>query len=333
MAQPIDGAEPAFPARRPRVVVGIDGSPGSRAGLVQAYLAAARRGADLEVVAAYHLQLYWYGGAPLGVPDVELVREDTERRAWAQLDEVRHEVAVSAVPGIRDVGAELFVEQGPAAHVLVEQAEGADLLVVGSRGRGATRSAILGSVALHCVTHAPCAVLVVHTDTVGVSTPPTVVVGVDGSEAARAVLAAAVDEAVLRGADVEAVTTFQITDYWTDLGSVVVPSVAQIRDGLRRHTELLVNDVLAERPAGESGPSVRILVEEGPAGEVLVRSGRAADLLVVGSRGHGAFRGLLLGSIALHCAMHAPCPVLVVHRERKRGPVPVDRAEPALADG
>jgi nucleotide-binding universal stress UspA family protein len=331
MAQPIDGLGSAFPARRPRVVVGIDGSPGSRAALVQAYRAAARRAADLDVVAAYTLQLYWFGGVPVDVPNVAAVREDMERRARAQLDEIRDEIAHSAVPGIRDVRAELSVSQGAPAHVLVEQARGADLLVVGSRGRGATRSALLGSVALHCATHAPCAVLVVHTDAAG-SDPPKVVVGVDGSDAARSALAAAVDEAVAREAELEAVVSYQITDYWTDLGSVVVPSVEQIRGELFRRTEELVSAVLDERPVGAATPHVRITVVEGPAGEVLVRAGRAADLLVVGSRGHGAFRGLLLGSIALHCAMHAPCPVLVVHAQRARVPVETAGSESALAD-
>jgi nucleotide-binding universal stress UspA family protein len=332
MSQPIDGAGAASSGRRPRVVVGIDGSPGSRTALLQAYVAAARRGADLEVVAAYTLQLYWFGGVPLDVPNVPLVRDDTERRARAQLDEVRNEIAVSTVPGVGDVGAELVVVQGAPAHVLVERARAADLLVVGSRGRGATRSALLGSVALHCATHAPCAVLVVHPHAESRSDPPRVVVGVDGSDAAQAALAAAVDEAVARGAYVDAVVSFQITDYWTDLGSVVVPSMEQIRAELSRRTQALVDEVLGDRPPGGTVPPVRIHVEEGAAGDVLVHAGAAADLLVVGSRGHGAFRGLLLGSIALHCAMHAPCPVLVVHRRRERDAVGSGRSEPAFAD-
>jgi nucleotide-binding universal stress UspA family protein len=331
MEQPIEATSPALDRRRPRIVVGIDGSPGSRAALVQAFLAAARRGADLEVVTSYTLELYWFGGVPLDVPDVAIVREDAERRARAQLDEVEKEVAVSAVPGIRDVGVELVVSEGAAAHVLVERAEGADLLVVGSRGRGAARSALLGSVALHCSTHASCAVLVVHTDTVGVSDPPKVVVGVDGSDAARAALAAAIDEAAARGADVEAVVSYQITDYWTDMGTVVLPGTDYIRTQLSARTEQLVDSALEQRPAGAPVPHVRIVVTEGPAAGVLIQHGRTADLLVVGSRGHGAFRGLLLGSSALQCAMHAPCPVLVIHAGRTRGSVPSARSKPALA--
>jgi nucleotide-binding universal stress UspA family protein len=331
-ADPVDAATEESPVRRSRVVVGIDGSPGSRAALVQAYFAAARRGADLEVVAGYTMELYWFGGAPVDVPDVGIVRDDTRRRARAQWDEVQAEVAGSAVPGVRDVDSELVVAQGAPAHLLVEQARGADLLVVGSRGRGAARSVLLGSVALHCATHAPCPVLVVHGDAAGVPEPPKVVVGVDGSDAARAALAAAIEEAASRGADLDVVVSYQITDYWTDLGSVVVPSVEQIHARLRDGAEDLVRGVLAERPDGAATPHIRTVVGEGPAGEVLTRAGRTAHVLVVGSRGHGAFRGLLLGSIALHCAMHAPCPVLVVHPRRGRAAVPEARSEGALAD-
>jgi nucleotide-binding universal stress UspA family protein len=65
---------------------------------------------------------------------------------------------------------------------------------------------------------------------------------------------------------------------------------------------------------------------------VLIDRARTADLLVVGSRGRGAFRGLLLGSIALRCAMRAPCPVMVVHLQASRTAGEA-RPEPAMAAG
>ena len=107
--------------------------------------------------------------------------------------------------------------------MLLERSRGAVLLVVGSRGRGAWRSTVLGSVALHCVTHAACPVVVVHPAPV-VGQPPLVVVGIDGSENARAALAAAIDEAVRMGADVEAIASYVPADYWTELDTIVVPS-------------------------------------------------------------------------------------------------------------
>jgi nucleotide-binding universal stress UspA family protein len=241
------------------------------------------------------------------------VRQDTEARARALVHEVQEEVAGSAVPGIGDLAVDLFVSAGPAAQALLDHAEGADLLVVGSRGRGAVRSALLVSVALRCVAHAPCPVLVVHSEAVAESNPPKVVVGVDGSAASRAALAAALEEAGARGADLDVLTTFEITNYWTDMASIVIPSVEQIDHELHSRTERLVTEVLASRRDGGPVPHIRIVVAQGPADEVLVQHGRDAELLVVGNRGHGEFRGLLLGSVALYTAMHAPCPVMVVH--------------------
>lgn len=211
----------------------------------------------------------------------------------------------------------LIVSEGPAAQMLVSRSEGADLQVVGSRGRGAMRSPLLGSVALHCVTHAACPVVVVH-PAVGVSHPARLVVGVDGSAESRAALAAAVDEAGRMDAEVEVVVTYAIADYWTDLTSVIVPSDEQIRGELQRRTDQLVAEVLAERHvAGEpQDPRVRTVVLEGSAGEVLVDRGRTAALLLVGGRGRGAWRGLLLGLVALRSAMHVLCPVMVVQPHR-----------------
>jgi nucleotide-binding universal stress UspA family protein len=313
---------------RPRVVVGVDGSPGSRAALVFALTTAAQRGAELEVVSSYPVNLVWTGGLPLEIPDSDAIRVDTESRAL--VDEVRSDLSTIGIPVVAAVDVRLRVSEGRAVPVLLEQSEHADLLVVGSRGRGAMRSALLGSVSLHCATHAPCPVVVVHPVSVVIG-PPRVVVGVDGSTESRAALVAALDEAGRTGAEVEVVATYSRTDYWTDVTMVHVPSVEAIRADLQRRTDESVADVVREQPA--AGVVVRVLttIHEGPAEEVLLQRAQAAQLLVVGSRGRSAMRGLLLGSVALHCAMHAPGPVMLVH-PRRSGSTAGDReAEPALA--
>jgi nucleotide-binding universal stress UspA family protein len=317
---------------RPRIVVGVDGSPGSRAALRHALIAAGRRGADLDVVSSYKLELYYAGGAPLDVPNVAAIQKDYEGRAQALVTEVQDELASSSAAESRDVGITVSVSSAPAARALLDRSEGAALLVVGSRGRGAVRSALLGSVALHCVTHATCPVVVVHA-TGDVARTGSVVVGVDGSEGSRAALAAAVDEAVRMGADVDVVAAYVPTDYWTDLTAVVVPAEEEIRSDLDQRTRRLVEEVLAHRREQEGAlPAVRTEVHVGSAADVLIDRARTADLLVVGSRGRGAFRGLLLGSIALRCAMRAPCPVMVVHLQASR-PAGEARPEPAMAAG
>ena len=318
-AQTGDAPVPDGGRSRPRVVVGVDGSPGSRAALVHALITAARRGGDLDVVSSYAIELYYLGGAPLDVPDLAGVRDDTHDRVADLVEEVRTESAVASVPGIADVTVRLVVSEGPAVQALVDRAEGAELLVVGSRGRGAMRSALLGSVALHCATHAPCPVLVVHPVPADHTPSGRVVVGVDGSPSSREALVAAVAEAGRIGAEVEAVASYVMADAWTDLSTVIQPTDERVRDELRQRTEQSVAEVLAAR-AADAGPAPKVRTEvlEGPAAEVLVTAARGADLLVVGSRGRGALRGLLLGSVALHCAMHAPCPVLVVHPDGSR---------------
>jgi nucleotide-binding universal stress UspA family protein len=71
------------------------------------------------------------------------------------------------------------------------------------------------------------------------------------------------------------------------------------------------------QPVADSHRSVTLenRIVEGHPAEALVEASRHADLLVVGSRGHGAFSGMLLGSVSQHCATHAASPV-VIYRDR-----------------
>jgi nucleotide-binding universal stress UspA family protein len=245
------------------------------------------------------------------------VREDTEKRATDLVEEVREELSSGGGPGIAQVHTFVVAVEGPAAAELLRRSHGADLVVVGSRGRGAVRSALLGSVALHCATHASCPMVVVH-PAAEPAGAPRVVVGLDGSDAARAAVAAAVDEAARLGAELHVVTTFSVTDYWTDLASVVIPSLDEIRAESQRVAEAQIGAILQARPTGFVAPVVRVEVVEGAASDVLVERARGAALLVVGSRGRGVLRALLMGSVALHCAMHAPGPVMVVHPRPRR---------------
>jgi nucleotide-binding universal stress UspA family protein len=277
------------------------------------------------VVSTYSIQAVWVGGYPLAMPAVQTVREDLGSRVRAVVDEVRADPAVAAVPGTGDVRTHITILVGPPASLLVDASSAADLLVVGSRGRGAAGNVLLGSVALHCVTHAHCPAVVVHSVPAGHRQAHSVIVGIDGSEASRAALAAAAEEAARLDTGVAVVTTYSMADYWMDLSTVVVPTEEEVRWELQRGAETMVDDVLAEQRAAHGGqvPDTRVVVAEGPAADVLVRAAADAELLVVGSRGHGEFRGLLVGSVALACAMHGAGPVMVVHPRDDRAAVPV----------
>jgi nucleotide-binding universal stress UspA family protein len=295
------------PVNDGRVVVGVDGSPGARAALEWAWAAAARRGARLQAVSAFPVDDYWTDALLLDAGRVDTLRSDTAARMTALVAEVR------AADGAAAVQVDVTVVAGAPAEHLVQLSEGAGLLVVGSRGRGGIRSTLLGSVALHCATSADCPVVVVHPAPVppplqpgAVVTAPRVVVGLDDTEAAQAALVRAVDLAGEIGAEVEAVVAVQPPVYWSEL-DVVVP-LADVRERLLARAR----ERVAGLPAGSRVP-VRVLAAEGPAGAVLVERSAGAALLVVGSRSRSRLPGMLLGSVALHCVVHAPCPVMVVH--------------------
>jgi nucleotide-binding universal stress UspA family protein len=315
-------------AGRPRIVVGVDGSPASAAGLRYALRQAARRGADLEVVTAYTDPAIWAGGAPIVIPDLDDLRADSESRARALVEEAMQQVVGAS--GLDTVGMTVVPVAGAAAHALIEASPGAALLVVGSRGRGALRSAVLGSVALHCVARAHCPVAVVNQGTEEVPGGP-VVVGIDGSDASRIALRAGIEEATRLGTEVRAVAAFSLARYWTDAYEMALPEIDEIAAGVRHQAEAVVREVLAESTAsGPGAPRVDTVVLQGHATDVLTEIAKGAALLVVGSHGHGTFRGLLLGSVALGCTIAAPCPVMVVPPAPRPDTVPAP-AEPASA--
>ena len=149
------------------IVVGVDGSPESGAAIEFAMREATRRQAWVRVIAAAQLPEYWtiaYGTADL--PSPEEVIADTKRMARQTLDEV-----VNAHPELATVEFDIEAIAGPPGPVLVDASEGADLLVLGHRGRGALSSALLGSVGLHCVLHATCPVTVVRPAAATAGTP------------------------------------------------------------------------------------------------------------------------------------------------------------------
>lgn len=305
-----------------RWVVGVDGSPGAHAALVWALAAAAQAGATLELVSSYPVDFYWADPYLLDTRRLDEIRADTARLVAAALAQARQDPAVAAVPGAAAVATEIVVGGGAAAEHLVAAAEEAQRLVVGSRGRGGVRSTLLGSVALHCVAHAACPVVVVHPGTV--QPPPRVVVGVDDSAMSRAALRHAAEEARRSGAELEVVSAVPPEVAWSDLYNVAIPPTQETRARARENAEALVTEVLG------AGAPARVHVADGAPAEALPRAAAGAALLVVGSHSRSRIAGMLLGSVALHCAVHAPCPVLVVHPERTRT---ADQApgEPAAA--
>ena len=305
-----------------RIVVGVDGSSGGRAALVWALAAAARAGAEVEAVSAVPVDP-WAAPHLLDARSVEAVRADTEARLRASVAEAMRDPAVHPTPRDGDVPVHVTVAPGDPAEALVVRAEDAVLLVVGSRGRGAVTSALLGSVALHCSAHSPSPVVVVHSGTSASS--PRVVVGIDGTSASRAALEEAVRHARRLGAGVEAVLVCQPVTYWSDM-AVPAPPVGESFEAAQHRAEDIVAAVLGPGPH----PDVEVVAGTGAPGDELVRRAAGAGLLVVGSRSRSRLAGMVLGSVALHCVVHASCPVLVVRPQRThRAPSRATIVDPA----
>lgn len=142
-------------------------------------------------------------------------------------------------------------------------------------------------------------------------TAPRIVVGVDGSPGSRAALTWAMHQAELTGATVEAVTAWQDPAvYGTAYGWT---TTAFEGDTYAANVSKVLDDTVAAVSDQVRAPvTVLPRVVQGHPVEALLRAAAGAQLLVVGSRGHGTFAGIMLGSVSQHCVQHAPCPVVVI---------------------
>jgi nucleotide-binding universal stress UspA family protein len=145
-----------------------------------------------------------------------------------------------------------------------------------------------------------------------------IVVGVDHSEGAKAALRFALEEATLRQAKLRAVHAWQYGSISATGLEGAQPTfggdLKEAADAAETALAATLRDTIPETGAVE----VERRVVQGRPAAVLVEEARGADLLVVGSRGHGGFAGLLLGSVSQQCAHHATCPVVIVHRQTEK---------------
>ncbi|WP_232236212.1 universal stress protein [Nocardia sp. BMG51109] len=206
-----------------------------------------------------------------------------------------------------EISTEVTLE--PIAAELVHRSEHAYLLVVGSRGLGAVRRGLLGSVSTAAAHHAHCPVAVVHSsaaDSIAAGKP--ILVGVDGTRNSEPALAFAFEEASRRKVGLVALHA------WIDAGNpdILLPGWEAVRES--------AGVALSESLAGWSDkypdvPVRRIVVRDRPAQSLPQESG-SAQLVVVGSHGRGGFTGMLLGSTS-NTLLHAvDCPIIVVRRAR-----------------
>lgn len=234
----------------------------------------------------------------------EIGRQKWERAGEAILDAaVEKARQVPTVP----VSRQTIFEPGVAtADGLVSASKDASMVVVGARGHGGFSGLLMGSVSQHVARHASCPVAAVraqrelHAD--------RVVVGVDASEGAQEALALAFQLAAQRGVGLTAIHAWHSPSLYGR--GVVLPMPGDVGEHLATERQELERWLA---PWEQKYPGVPVTPEviPGHPAEVLAHASGRAALVVVGSRGRGAFSGLLLGSVGQQVLHLATCPVLI----------------------
>jgi len=137
-----------------------------------------------------------------------------------------------------------------------------------------------------------------------------IVVGVDGSEPSLNALRWAGEQARMTGATLRVFTTWQVA---TGTGWVPTFPVDYDPQAVARQA---LDEAVTETLGADPDVAVERIVKEGHAAPVLLAAAKDADLLVVGSHGHGAFAGMLIGSVSEHLVRHAPCAIVIVHCDK-----------------
>lgn len=299
-------------ARARGVGVGWDGSLSSREAVRWAAAEAAARRSPLTVLHGAGSYAAWLD--PVVYPDVhQLLSQVSSRGA---------EAALAALGSTDDPGAPI-VEVGRTTalatpqELLLTASADLDLLVVGNRGRGELTAALRGSVSFAVAARARCPVVVVRGDELHRPGPDApVVLGFDGSDAARAAASFAAEAAVRSGAELE---VLQVLDDADPLVYELVPTpeleVGERAAGsLQRRGEELLEQLHEDHPGLRASQRMR----RGDPARLLADESVRAGLVVVGSRGRGRVRGLLLGSTSTALVHRARRPVAVVHGPRQR---------------
>lgn len=276
------------------LVVGVDGSSVSNVAVAWAARDAAMRNVPLTLVHMLSAYVPTFPQIPLA-GGVAVWQEDDAR----QVLEEAAKIARESVGGPIEIATEL--KSSPPIPTLVDLSRDAELVVLGSHGRGAVGRVLLGSVSSGVLRGAACPVAIVPGDESPADAP--VVLGIDGSPASELATAIAFDEASRRRVPLRAVHAWSDAEV-LDIGGLDWPAL-----------EAQAQQILAERLAGwqERYPDVAVqrrVVCDRPAHE-LVNQSKSAQLVVIGSRGRGAIAKMLLGSVSNAVVHSVHTPIIV----------------------
>jgi nucleotide-binding universal stress UspA family protein len=287
------------------IVVGVDGSQGSHTAARWAAQEAGRRHLPLRVV---------HATVPTHLPTMR----STAVAATSEWKQQAQKIAADGADAARRMDPTLTVElkvrlnENPA-QVLSDEADSAELLVLGARGSGGFARLRLGSTAVQVLELTSGPVVVVREPDAEVMPGPAageVVVGVDGSELSHRAARFGFGEAALRG------TGLIVVHAWTRpwhpaLRSFEAPGGVDW-SYLEPQAASILSESIAVARQDFPGVGVTERLIEGQPGDALLDASRGAELLVVGSRGLGGLTGMVLGSVSHGAVHHAHCSVLVV---------------------
>lgn len=277
------------------IVVGIDGSAESDAGIRWAAREAMLRGAPITLV---HVVIPLVVGWPMGRIKGN-VTEWEHNNARHIVEQARKTVEASLTGSDKpDVHTEMLYSQ--VVPALVDKSKQAQMTVVGRRGRGGFERLRLGSVSTGLLHHGHGPIAVVQPEEAPPADAP-VLVGVDASPASEAATALAFEEASRRGVDLVALHA------WSDVG--IFPEDWPGHETPGR--EVLDLRLAACRQRYPEVGVQRRVERDNPARWLLDES-EHPQLVVVGSHGRGGFAGMLLGSVSSAVAQAAEVPVIVV---------------------
>jgi nucleotide-binding universal stress UspA family protein len=283
------------------IVVGVDGSEDAGRALEWAIDVATERSAPVSVITVLEEPR---AVGPWGVTTVAAGFDDesiaaARHQVRGALSQALTRRGVRAAP---DVLVDVLI--GPPAQVLIEATPAEGQLVVGCRGRGGFARLLLGSVSDAVAHHARTPVTIVRG--AGPANGAPIVVGVDGSPGAHRALLYAAQRARESGRELHVVHAWRPFDApWPEHEPGIVPPMAEFEEQARTRVAGLCADVSPDVP-------VHYRLVRSRAAEALVEASSAAAEVVVGSRGHGGFAGLLLGSTSAQLVRHGACPVTVV---------------------
>ena len=291
------------PIGHPGILVGVDGSPASKYAVDWAARDAAMRNVRLTLVHA--VRPIGTVLPPLPAPTA-FSRWQVEQGQKILDDAV--EIARRTTPdgGAAQIESEMLFS--PVVPTLVDLSKEAQMVVVGSRGRGPLARSLLGSVSSSLIRHAHCPVAVIHDEDPLMPHPAEapVLVGIDGSSVSELATAIAFQEASWRGVELVALHV------WSDVEVNDFPAIDW--PAMRPAAEEIISERLAGWQERYPDVTVRRIVECDHPTYHLIRQSELAQLVVVGSHGRGGFAGMLLGSVSTAVAHSARMPVIVARQ-------------------